>query len=51
MVNGFIEVIEESDHHLYMDNPSDLVKKILKHTIGSSTSDEYYAKKLEESEP
>jgi hypothetical protein len=34
MINGEIHVIMGADHHVYMDNPTDMVYKLLLETHG-----------------
>ena len=41
ILKGEIEMILQSDHHLYMDNPLFLVFKIIKQTHGKAESQEY----------
>ena len=45
-VNAKIYFIDGSDHHLYLDNPVDMIFKMLLHIFGTDTADEYRKSKI-----
>ena len=42
--------IDESDHHLYLDNPVDMVFKIALHIFGEVKAEEYRRSKINQGE-
>lgn len=42
--------IDDSDHHLYLDNPVDMVFKMVLHIFGEERAGEYKKSKIKEGE-
>lgn len=38
---GTVTYVQEADHHMYLDNPKDLVRLILKESVSEAVAEEY----------